>query len=123
MHPATHPSTHPPTGDAALYPSALTDQTLVSQAVSAMRGMFGAPSIPAPTQSWVTRWHADPFSVGAYSVVAPGAAGAERRELAAPTGRALYWAGEATSSKWPATVQGAWQSGADAAAAAVAANR
>jgi monoamine oxidase len=73
----------------------------------------------APTQSWATFWNVDPWSWGSYSAVAPGADGTERTQLAAPVGKVLYWAGEATSTNWPATVQGAYQTGADAAAAAV----
>lgn len=80
--------------------------------------MFGA-SLPAPTASWVTRWHDDPYSVGSYSNVPPGATGTERQELGKKTGTKLYWAGEAVHPKWPSTVQGAYATG-EAAAAQIA---
>ncbi|GBF94511.1 hypothetical protein Rsub_07045 [Raphidocelis subcapitata] len=102
-------------GEAAKYPAGTTDDELVSGAVSALRGMFGAANIPDPTYSYVTRWHEDPYSLGSYSVVAPGAKGTERTALAATLNRLLYFAGEATSKTWPSTVPGAWQSGIDAA--------
>lgn len=106
-------------GDAALYRPGLTDSTLVSQALAALRGLFGA-SIPAsPEASWVTRWHEDPYSLGSYSVMPPGTRGGERAALAAPVSRMLYFAGEAAHKDFPATVQGAWLTGEAAAAAAL----
>jgi len=105
-------------GDTALYPASFSDATLVNQAVAALRGLFGAANIPNPTQSFVTRWHDDPWSLGSYSIIRPGAKGTERKTLAQPTDKLLYWAGEAVSEDWPTTVQGAWQSGAVAAARA-----
>jgi monoamine oxidase len=104
-------------GNAAVYPEGTTDEALVASAVAALRGMFGADNIADPVFSKVTRWHADPYSVGSYSIVRPGAKGTERTALAAPVNRLLYFAGEATS-KVAATVQGAWLSGVDAAAKA-----
>lgn len=106
-------------GDAALYPKGLTDQQLVAQGAQVLRAMYG-DFFPNPVQSWVTRWQSDPFSFGAYSVFRPGATGGEREALAEPVGDQLYWAGEATSSDYPATVHGAWISGADAAARIIA---
>jgi hypothetical protein len=109
-------------GDAALYPPGLTDAQLVAQATAALRAMLGPKAVPQPAASWVTRWHEDPWSLGAYSVVAPGANGGERKALAAPVGKTLFFAGEAQSSQFPATVPGAYMSGAGAAKAAAAAN-
>lgn len=109
-------------GDAALYPSSLTDEALVAQAVSILRSMFGKEEIPNPTKTWVTRWHADPWSLGSYSVVAPGANGSERKLLRSSVSKKLYWAGEATHSKYPSTVQGAYLSGEEAAKEAAAEN-
>ncbi|KAI8469672.1 MAG: amine oxidase [Monoraphidium minutum] len=109
-------------GDAARYPASTSDQSLVAGALAALRAMFGPANIPDPTASAVTRWHSDPFSLGSYSFLKVGARGDERRLLAAPVGRRLFFAGEGTSARAPATLQGAWESGAAAAAAAAAAN-
>ncbi|GBF94512.1 hypothetical protein Rsub_07046 [Raphidocelis subcapitata] len=106
-------------GDAALYGDDPSDETLVADAVSALRAMFGADNIPDPDYSLVTRWHQDPYTFGSYSVVAAGAKGTERKDLAAPVGKLLYFAGEAADVDYPSTVQGAWLSGAAAAKAAV----
>jgi monoamine oxidase len=105
-------------GDPALYPATTSDATLVSDAVTAMRQLYGAAALPDPVASWVTRWHTDPWTLGSYSVYAPGATGKERTTYAQPTSKLLYWAGEGTSKLYAATVQGAWVSGADAATAA-----
>ena len=105
-------------GDPALYDNSVTDADLVAGALSAMRGMFGAGNIPDPTQTWVTRWQNDPYSYGSYSVLAPNADGTEQATLAATTDKVLFWAGEATSTKYPATTIGAYNSGQTAAAAA-----
>ena len=65
----------------------------------------------------VTRWRADPFARGSYSFMAKGASPADRKALAKPVGKDLYFAGEATHSGFPATVHGALMSGRDAARA------
>lgn len=57
-----------------------------------------------------TRWSRDPFSYGSYSFFARGARGADYDALAEPVGR-LFFAGEATSRYYPATVHGAYLSG------------
>jgi polyamine oxidase len=103
-------------GDPALYPASVTDATLVSEAVAALRAMFGTAQIPDPVNSWVTRWQDDPWSRGSYSTVKPGANGKERVDLAAPVKGLLYFAGEATNVPTPSTVNGAYTSGQVAAA-------
>ncbi|KAI8464615.1 MAG: hypothetical protein J3K34DRAFT_474170 [Monoraphidium minutum] len=109
-------------GPAAEYPPGTPDAQLVAEATAALRGVLGGGGggggkLPDPVAAWVTRWHDDPFARGSYAVVRPGAAGGERAALAAPVARRLYWAGEAASAREPATVPGAFGSGAAAAAA------
>jgi monoamine oxidase len=104
-------------GDAAKYPASDTDASLVSQALAALNGMF--PSFgSSPSQTWVTRWQDDPWTLGSYSYLKVGAKGTERKTLAAKIKNLLYFAGEHTSTDYPATVQGAYISGQDAASAA-----
>lgn len=104
-------------GDPAVYRRSLSDDELVRQALVTLQAMYGATNIPDPEKTWVTRWHEDPHSFGSYSTVRPGAKGDERSVLAQPVDGVLYWAGEAAHSKVPSTVQGAWLTGQDAAAA------
>jgi monoamine oxidase len=61
-----------------------------------------------------TRWSRQPFIGGAYAVVPLGADGA-MEALAAPVGRTLYFAGEATNPEHAGTVHGAFESGVRAA--------
>jgi monoamine oxidase len=79
------------------------------------------PGAPVPTGSIITNWREDPYSLGAYSFVPPGASHADRDVLAQPVGDSLFFAGEATHRAYPATVHGAWLSG--IAAAKLAARR
>lgn len=72
--------------------------------------------LPAPRAVHVMNWSADPYALGGYSVVPPGAAWA-RQALAEPVADRLFWAGEATApGAWSATVHGAYASGRRAAA-------
>src|SRR5688572_20933263 len=72
--------------------------------------------LPEPDGWLVTRWAADPFALGSYSFLPPGATPDDRKALAAPVGDRLFFAGEATSVEYPATVHGAYLSGRRAAA-------
>ena len=57
-----------------------------------------------------THWSQDPFAYGSYSFFARGARGQDYDALAEPVGR-LFFAGEATSRYYPATLHGAYLSG------------
>uniref|UniRef100_A0A7S2SMK6 Amine oxidase domain-containing protein n=1 Tax=Rhizochromulina marina TaxID=1034831 RepID=A0A7S2SMK6_9STRA len=45
----------------------LSDAQVIDQVLGTLRGMYGAHRVPMPVFSHVTRWHEDPFSMGAYS--------------------------------------------------------
>jgi lysine-specific histone demethylase 1 len=92
----------------------LSDDEVVRKTVAALRTML--PSTVAteamqPVDAVVTRWGADPYSRGAYSFVPVGSTGVEYDLLAAPLGRDVYFAGEATNRLHPTTVDGAIRSG------------
>ena len=72
--------------------------------------MFGN-DIPEPEASLITRWGADPYSHGSYSFLALGANPDHYDDLAAPVGGRVFFAGEATSADFAATVHGAYLSG------------
>lgn len=74
--------------------------------------------IPTPSpphthpQSVVTRWGQDPLTWGSYSSVSVGGLGPEDYDaMAQPLGSRVFFAGEATSRKYPATMHGAFQTG------------
>ncbi|MEL6403319.1 MAG: FAD-dependent oxidoreductase [Chloroflexota bacterium] len=66
----------------------------------------------------VVRWSEDEFSQMGYSYVPVGGAGL-REKLAEPIVNTLFFAGEATSTDYPATVHGAYESGIAAAKAII----
>ena len=89
---------------------ALSDSEVIAAAMLALRKIYGK-SIPDPTGALLTRWNSDPFTFGSYSFLQPGASGKDYDALAEPLGERLFFAGEATSRRYPATVQGAFLSG------------
>jgi len=82
-----------------------------------LRDLTGQQSVPDPTQSIVSAWDGDDWVKGAYSCAQPGAAD-QRAVLARPIDDRIYFAGEATSSNYYASVHGACISGSEAARAA-----
>jgi len=67
--------------------------------------------VPEPIDMVRTSWSTDPYAVGSYSFLAPGATPQHRAALAAPIGDRLFFAGEATDLDNPSTVHGALASG------------
>lgn len=80
-------------------------------------GARGRRGVPDPTGFVVTRWADDPFARGSYSFLAVGATNDDRRALRAPIDDRVFFAGEATSPGFAATVHGALRSGRRAAGA------
>ncbi|MEM1295005.1 MAG: FAD-dependent oxidoreductase [Verrucomicrobiota bacterium] len=86
-----------------------SDQKIVGSAMAALGGMFGTTVQPSGFQ--ITRWRSDPFSLGSYSFLPPGADQRTIRALGEPVADRLFFAGEATSEDYPSTVHGAYLSG------------
>lgn len=89
------------------------DQAL-TMGLAALRELAADPAL-APLAAVTYDWRADPFALGAYSFVPPGAEDAYQR-LAEPTDGRIFWAGEATNENDHSTVHGALDSGRRAAA-------
>lgn len=87
-----------------------SDSAVVAEALRQLRGAFGA-SVPEPSGFLITRWGREPFTRGSYSDVPVGASYEDHTTLAKPVGERLFFAGEATNTKYPATVPGAYQAG------------
>lgn len=100
-------------GEAALAAEERTPKDNVQRVLNILRGVFQPQGIevPTPIQSACTTWRKDRFARGSYSHVAVGASGADYDVLAKPPGRSLFVAGEHTTSKWPATMHGAFMTG------------
>lgn len=72
-------------------------------------------AVPAPSAFVRSNWGTDPYALGAVSYLAVGATPEHRDDLAAGVLDRLFFAGEATDSDDPGTLQGAWNSGVRAA--------
>ncbi len=85
---------------------------LAAGAALAVSGCRGGPvRRPKPTAVLRTRWGEDPWARGAYSFLPVGASPADRRRLAVPVADRLFFAGEATSTRFAGTAHGAYLSG------------
>ncbi|MBD2329129.1 FAD-dependent oxidoreductase [Alkalinema sp. FACHB-956] len=89
---------------------AWSDEQIVASAMQTLRTLYGA-SIPAPMDYQITRWATDPFALGSYSYNPVGAVPRMRQTLAAPLGKSVFFAGEASHSDYFGTAHGAYLSG------------
>jgi monoamine oxidase len=87
-----------------------SDEEVIADAMKTLRFLFG-DSIPEPESFIITRWGKDKFSFGSYSHIPPFASGDDFDALFEPVDVVLFFAGEATHRKFPATVHGAYLSG------------
>ncbi len=86
-----------------------SDAESTSRAVEALKAMFG--DVPEPVDAVSTRWGSDPWTRGSYSYLPVGVEFDIYRHMARPVGDRLFFAGEATHSRFPSTVHGALLSG------------
>ncbi|WP_300681330.1 NAD(P)/FAD-dependent oxidoreductase [Nocardioides sp.] len=87
-----------------------SDRDVAASVLVQLRRLYGA-GVPEPIDVTVTDWWRDPFSLGSYAFMRPGATTADHDALAVPIGGVLHLAGEATWTDDPATVAGAFYSG------------
>ena len=92
----------------------LSDDEIIVGAMKTLRVIYGE-GIPEPDGFLITRWGKDPLAFGAYSHIPPFASGDDHEALFEPIDNVLFFAGEATSREYPATVHGAYLSGLNAA--------
>jgi hypothetical protein len=97
------------------YEKSSSDAELVKIADDLFRSLWTGTSDAVVDSYVITRWKADEHARGAYSYLPPGATVEMRRSLCKYLGDGVYWAGEHCSIDWPATVNGAFESGASAA--------
>lgn len=100
-------------GDAAQSFESTDPCTLLHHVLSILRGIYGPKGIdvPNPLQTICTRWGDDPFSYGSYSHIRIKSSGSDYDILAENVSNKLFFAGEATNRKYPATMHGAYLSG------------
>ncbi|KAG1354995.1 lysine-specific histone demethylase 1 [Cocos nucifera] len=101
-------------GEAAHNFESMPPTDAVTVVLQILRGIYEPQGIevPDPLQSVCTRWGTDSLSLGSYSHVAVGASGDDYDILAESVGDGrLFFAGEATTRRYPATMHGAFISG------------
>lgn len=101
-------------GDAAIKFESMPATDAVTRVLEILKGIYCPRGIdvPDPIQTVCTRWGTDPYSLGSYSHVAVGASGDDYDILAESVGEGrLFFAGEATNRRYPATMHGAFLSG------------
>ncbi len=92
----------------------LSDEEIIAGAMKTLRVIYGN-DVPEPDGFLITRWGKDPLAFGSYSHIPPFATGEDYDALFEPVSDVLFFAGEATSREYPATVHGAYLSGVAAA--------
>ncbi|KAM7467235.1 hypothetical protein LguiB_014797 [Lonicera macranthoides] len=101
-------------GEAAHEFESMPATDALSRVLEILRGIYEPKriAIPNPLQAVCTRWGSDPFSLGSYSNVAVGASGDDYDILAESVGDGrLFFAGEASTRHYPATMHGAFLTG------------
>ncbi|KAH9288473.1 hypothetical protein KI387_032590, partial [Taxus chinensis] len=101
-------------GEAAIKFENTPPPDAVERILEILRGIYGprGVQVPDPIQTVCTRWGSDSFSLGSYSHVAVGASGDDYDILAESVGDGrVFFAGEATNRRYPATMHGAFLSG------------
>ncbi|CAA6658834.1 unnamed protein product [Spirodela intermedia] len=101
-------------GESALKFEQMPPVEPVERVLETLRRIFSPKGIevPDPVQVVCTRWGADKFAYGSYSYVAVGASGDDYDFLAESVGDGrVFFAGEATNRRYPATMHGALLSG------------
>ncbi|KAJ8766004.1 hypothetical protein K2173_020520 [Erythroxylum novogranatense] len=101
-------------GEAAHKFESMSPTDAVTQVLQILKGIYEPQGItvPEPLQTVCTRWGSDPFTLGSYSNVAVGASGDDYDILAESVGDGrLFFAGEATTRRYPATMHGAFLTG------------
>ncbi|XP_057736325.1 lysine-specific histone demethylase 1 homolog 1 [Arachis stenosperma] len=101
-------------GDAAIRFEMMSPVESVRRVLDILKDIYNPKGIvvPEPVQAVCTRWGKDHFAYGSYSYVAVGSSGDDYDILAESVGDGrLFFAGEATSKQYPATMHGAFLSG------------
>lgn len=87
-----------------------SDAQVVQDLMRHLRIIYGE-KIPQPCYYKITHWYSDPFSYGSYSFIKVHGDSSAYDDLAQPIKQRLFFAGEATNARFPATVHGAYLSG------------
>ena len=95
-------------GAAASKMRQMSNDQIADEAFSVLRTAYSGAS--QPLWATTTAWEDDPYAYGSYSFMKVGGSMEMYDDLSTPQGR-VYFAGEHTNGKYPATVHGAYLSG------------
>jgi monoamine oxidase len=91
------------------------DNLIIKSAMNTLQKIYGNGNIPNPINYKITRWNNDNNTLGSYSYSSVGSKQPnDRKNIASSIDNKIFFAGEATSSLYPATVHGAYLSGLEA---------
>jgi len=103
------------TGDFATKMETWDDNLIIRSAMNTLQKIYGNDNIPNPINYKITRWNSDNNTLGSYSYSSVGSKQPyDRKNIGSPIDNKIFFAGEATSSLYPATVHGAYLSGLEA---------
>jgi monoamine oxidase len=88
----------------------LSDSEIIKNTMGNFKKQFGT-ELSDPESCINTRWSQDIYSFGSFSYIPTGASIKDFDAIAESVSDKLFFAGEATSSKYPATTHGAYLSG------------
>lgn len=97
-------------GNAGRRLDAMDDKDIAKEGLVELRKIFGE-KVTSPVRVLASHWGKDPLSQGTYSFIPVGATPEDYDAMAEPVAGKLFFAGEATNRKDPATVHGAYLSG------------
>lgn len=86
------------------------DEDIQADIMASLRKIYDEAAL-APKKIFISRWTADPFTMGAYTYVPVGATHNDFYEIAKPLYQQLFFAGEHTTAEYRGTVHGAYISG------------
>jgi monoamine oxidase len=85
----------------------LPDTQIVKEAVAVLERMYGRKT-QRPVACTRSHWITDPYAMGTYPSVAPGATGADFDTIGEPVEDTVFFAGDGTTSAFPGNTRGAY---------------
>jgi monoamine oxidase len=87
------------------------NKLVVEEGLDVLRKIYGKDKVTKPLYTKVTRWDSDKYAGGSYSYLGENATNLHYYDMSKPVENRLFFAGEATEVRYPATVHGAYMSG------------
>jgi monoamine oxidase len=92
----------------------LSDADIKAEVKASLESMFGVGTVPEPSEWIITRWGQNEHIRGSYSYYPVNTSPQDRENIKAPLGNRVFFAGEATSTRYYGTTRGALEEGIEA---------